>query len=125
MALCKICKTNPACPDGVLCPACREHRPAPVINHKHYQKTNKEPGYSNVWRNLTAEQIQALRKKQAGKCAICNNRNKFLVLDHNHKTNKARGYLCRGCNTKLAGLDDVNFMGRAREYLDNPPAKNL
>ena len=124
MTICKKCKKSPACPDGVLCSACREHRPMPVFASAR-KRPDKEAGYSNVWRNLTAKQIKALRKRQAGKCAICLDGNKFLVLDHDHESGKARGYLCRGCNTKLAGLDDTVFMGRAREYLGNPPANNL
>ena len=129
MAKCKRCgnKIQTRHPDltGVLCDTCRAN-PLPATEQKQigYGQSDKPAGYSQVYRNLTREQIQALRDKQQGKCAICH-KIRFLVLDHDHKTNKARGYLCRGCNTKLAGLDDIDFMGRAREYLDNPPANNL
>ena len=124
MIICKKCKQAPAYLDGVLCLACRQNKPKNVIKpYKH--RPPKEAGYSNIWRNLTAKQIQALRKKQAGQCPICKRHGLYLVLDHNHKTDKARGYLCRGCNTKLSGFDNPTFAQRARAYLDNPPADNL
>lgn len=110
---------------GVLCDTCRA---LPKISTTQKQigdiKSDKSTGYSQVYRNLTIGQIEKLQEKQAKRCAICA-RIRFLVLDHDHKTNKARGYLCRGCNTKLAGLDDIDFMRRAKDYLDNPPADNL
>lgn len=34
MRLCKKCKQNSACPDGVLCRICREHRPRPITNRR-------------------------------------------------------------------------------------------
>lgn len=129
MAKCKRCgsKIQTRHPDlaGVLCDTCRT---LPKICTEQKQIGDRQPdkptGYSQVYRNLTVGQIDKLQAKQAGRCAICD-KIRFLVLDHDHKTNKARGYLCRGCNTKLAGIDDTNFMGRAREYLDNPPANKL
>lgn len=129
MRKCKVCgnKIQTKHPDltGVLCDTCRA---LPKIASEKKQIGDKQPdkpaGYSQVYRNLTSKQIRALQDKQQGKCAICG-KIRFLVLDHDHKTNKARGYLCRGCNTKLAGIDDIDFMGRATEYLKNPPANNL
>lgn len=129
MTKCKRCgnKIQTRHPDlaGVLCDTCRL---LPKITSEQkqigYGQPDKSAGYSQVYRNLTIGQIDKLQAKQAGRCAICN-RIRFLVLDHDHKTGKARGYLCRGCNTKLAGIDDIDFMERAREYLDNPPANNL
>lgn len=123
---CKTCN-NPAEINGVLCNTCRDESKIPITQeHKNRYRQRPEKGrYSNTYRNLTAEQIQALRKLQDGLCAICKRSGRLLVLDHDHKTNKTRGYLCRGCNTKLAGLDDTDFMGKARAYLDNPPTENI
>lgn len=43
------------------------------------------------------------------KCEVCGNYGKKrngIVLDHNHKTNKFRGWLCSNCNTALGLLDE-------------------
>lgn len=74
---------------------------------------------------LTPEQQQQLRRKQQWCCAICKAKPKRLVLDHDHATGKARGYLCGPCNHKLIGLEDKGFRERGITYLDNPPAQSL
>jgi hypothetical protein len=43
---------------------------------------------------------------QGGKCAICGKDVDFwdgehVVLDHDHSTNRARGVLCKKCNTSV------------------------
>lgn len=40
------------------------------------------------------------------------------VLDHDHKTNQFRGYICHNCN-KAIGIfqDDLDRIDRAKEYL--------
>jgi hypothetical protein len=73
---------------------------------------------------LEPEQIAALLKQQNGICAICSKTGR-LVLDHDHKTNKARGYVCPVCNILLAGLDNQEFLAKAQEYIKNPPAKQF
>lgn len=71
---------------------------------------------------LSIKELCKLLKNQDDKCAICN-RKEYLTLDHNHLTNKARGYLCRTCNTLLSGFDRPVWREQAEKYLDNPPAK--
>ncbi|MCI4340485.1 MAG: endonuclease VII domain-containing protein [Thermoplasmata archaeon] len=45
-------------------------------------------------------------------------REKKLVVDHDHKTEKVRGLLCAGCNGSLGKLgDDVEGLERAIAYL--------
>jgi len=42
------------------------------------------------------------------------------VLDHNHLTDKFRGWICNNCNNGLGRLkDDVNILQNAMEYLKN------
>jgi hypothetical protein len=41
------------------------------------------------------------------------------VLDHCHKTNKFRGYLCHECNRKLGGCsEDPEWFDNAKNYLN-------
>lgn len=111
--------------DGVKCITCRSLPGTAPAKPEIILIKERAEYAGNVWRyGLTTQQQAELYQQQDKQCAICD-RIRFLVLDHDHKTKKARGYLCRGCNTKLAGIDDIDFMGRARKYLDNPPANNL
>jgi len=41
-----------------------------------------------------------------------------VVLDHDHKDGKIRGWICESCNTGLGRFkDDINLLQRAIEYL--------
>lgn len=58
-------------------------------------------------------------KKQKNKCPICDTKiADTFHLDHDHKTNKVRGLLCRSCNLGL-GLfkDNVVFITKSLLYL--------
>lgn len=49
---------------------------------------------------LSRNQYETLVRETEGKCFLCGIQEK-LILDHNHKTGKARKFLCRSCNFKL------------------------
>ena len=77
---------------------------------------------------ITVEEYEQMWTNQNGQCAICD-----LVLirtsefgkpkktspcvDHDHTTGKVRKILCRGCNLKLAIIDNNNFLEKAIQYL--------
>jgi len=47
-----------------------------------------------------------------------------LVIDHDHETGKARGFLCRKCNYGLGAFDDdLSMFRRAAQYLDRHHAR--
>lgn len=55
---------------------------------------------------LTQETYSLLETKQGGACGICGlrrlrGRDKYLHIDHCHKTGRIRGLLCYVCNTTL------------------------
>lgn len=66
-----------------------------------------------------------------GKCHICENKLveneerrgqslKTIAIDHDHKTNKVRGLLCKKCNSLLGFCDDnILILKKAIEYLEN------
>lgn len=66
---------------------------------------------------------------QGGKCAICRTRpvGKRLAVDHDHKTMKNRGLLCKRCNRDLLGSahDSIEVLKAAVAYLDTPPTSGL
>lgn len=71
---------------------------------------------------ITPEQRAELFRKQAGRCVICNRPawEKDLDIDHDHKTGKVRGLLCRNCNTGLGMFgDNVEILQNAIEYIKN------
>lgn len=70
---------------------------------------------------LTLAQMQAF----GDKCHLCSRatsadkKHGRLHVDHDHKTGKVRGLLCKGCNTALGAFeDDSALMRRAADYVD-------
>lgn len=71
---------------------------------------------------FTEEIFNARFKEQGGNCAIClkNLEDKTIKMaaDHCHKTMKARGILCRLCNSILGfAYDNAEVLQRGAEYL--------
>lgn len=70
---------------------------------------------------LTEEGYKEMLEKQGGVCAICSKREingLSLAIDHDHRTGKVRGLLCRMCNTGLGSLGDtVESLETALRYL--------
>lgn len=62
-------------------------------------------------------------ERQNGVCAICEKHlpsgkyGKYMHVDHNHTTGKARGVICNGCNTGIAWLEKTEWRQRAEAYL--------
>jgi len=75
----------------------------------------------------SAEEYQALRDKQNGRCAICGvheghrscrGRKCRLAIDHDHRTGVTRGLLCNNCNRGLGRFkDSVALLEAAVRYL--------
>lgn len=115
--------------------------------HSHTRKLDKPgPRCATCWRSevrkrkarayaqaiekrygITIEQYDALYIAQGGVCYICRRatgKTRRLAVDHNHKTGKVRGLLCKLCNRFIIGYarDNAEMLKRAIEYLTNPPA---
>jgi hypothetical protein len=77
---------------------------------------------------IDAEEYQRLLTKQMDGCAICGTtipggpgkRNPLgFAVDHDHKTGKVRGLLCRNCNTGIGLLKDkVSVIRNAVDYVE-------
>tara|TARA_Y100000310_G_scaffold327767_1_gene394641 strand:+ start:353 stop:925 length:573 start_codon:yes stop_codon:yes gene_type:complete len=67
--------------------------------------------------------LEAIKPKYIFTCPICNKTSIVgitgnLVKDHDHKTGKAREWICDSCNTGLGRFkDDVKLMQIAIDYL--------
>lgn len=71
---------------------------------------------------ITREDYNELLITQNGKCAVCEKSvlelGLPLYIDHNHKTGKVRGLLCRKCNIGLGCFDDeLSILLQAADYL--------
>ncbi len=94
---------------------------------KKYNKTPKRKAGSRKYQlklkyGLTLREYNKLLEKQKGVCAICKNRelNKnFLAVDHNWKTRKVRGLLCKNCNLVLGNSkEDISLFQKCIKYLE-------
>lgn len=80
--------------------------------------------------SLTVEVYWLIYEFQGGRCYICRRATgvrKRLSVDHDHKTGLVRGLLCTMCNRNVLGhlRDDPEAVQRAKDYLLDPPAKQL
>lgn len=78
---------------------------------------------------LTYEEYMELYIKSGGICQICGKQNRLnkrrLAVDHDHKTNKVRGFLCDKCNRGLGFFDDdTDKLNMAIIYLIHNREKN-
>lgn len=52
------------------------------------------------------------------KCQCCNKQTDALIVDHDHKTGKFRGWLCKSCNIGIGKLGDtIQGIEKAKNYL--------
>lgn len=77
---------------------------------------------------LTPEQYDDIASRQRGLCEICGRPETAtavakhgianLSIDHDHRTGKVRGLLCRKCNTALGFLEeDADLLLKMRDYI--------
>jgi hypothetical protein len=68
-----------------------------------------------------------LLNNQDCKCGICKQKiEATLCVDHDHKTGKVRGLLCKTCNSAIGLLaDNPEYLANAIRYLLEPPARRV
>jgi hypothetical protein len=54
---------------------------------------------------ITLLEYNEMVRETGGKCEICLSPTPKLFVDHNHKTNKVRGLLCKRCNFLVGYLE--------------------
>ena len=90
-----------------------------------YREQNKEKlaaymrQYGLAQYGLTLEEYEAMLDEQIGVCAICKTSGEGnLAVDHDHKTGKIRGLLCKKCNSALGFFgDDYQLVKTAESYM--------
>lgn len=76
---------------------------------------------ANLYRKygIIQEDYDRMYEEQKGLCYLCQ-RERTLVVDHNHKDGKVRKLLCSGCNTGIAQFEhDPALFDKAKEYILN------
>jgi hypothetical protein len=101
-------------------PAYREQ--ARLAAKAHYQGPGKAQrhtpeGRRRVWDGqlrsrfgITADEYDAMLAAQGGRCAICRREpdgRSRLAVEHDHKTRRIRGLVCRSCNRTIALIEGV------------------
>lgn len=77
----------------------------------------KARDYYGISLNEYLDAVEKFSNKQDGKCPICG-RDDPRSLDHDHKSKRLRGLLCRDCNIALGLLQDsATFARNAAKYL--------
>lgn len=96
---------------------------------KKYEETNRERRRLQQRNNrylrmfgISAVEYDEIFKSQNYSCKICKTTEADFNLDHNHKTNKIRGILCKTCNMAL-GLfyDNIEILEASIKYLKEVP----
>jgi len=91
------------------------HKENPEASLKSRRGTNRKLKYG-----ITQDDFQKMLNDQKNKCKICK---KFVdfgsAVDHDHKTGKIRGILCRKCNLGLgAAKDNTEILENMIKYLE-------
>mgnify|MGYP001608877385 FL=1 len=97
---------------------------------RHYDKNPLKYRLKNRLKryNLSEQEFANKLIEQLGVCAVCkqpetvkqNGKWCQLSIDHNHATHKARGLLCRACNSSIGMVKDSPVLLRKlAEYLES------
>lgn len=81
------------------------------------------------YKRPSQRQIFLIRDDQAGMCGICrealSKEPNEVMVDHDHKTNRIRGLLCRRCNIGLGFFkDSIGLLSEAIQYLERTDEKH-
>ena len=140
----KSAKCHPDAPNHCkgLCKKCygrlymRELRKDPKIKaiqqkkcREYYQKNKQDilkrarAGHRRRRYGISHEEFRAMLMAQKHCCAICQihmeEKERDANVDHNHKTKKTRGLLCRLCNVGIGHFrDSPELLRAAAEYIE-------
>jgi Recombination endonuclease VII len=109
---------------NVICLGCKAKREktAPLPHTMSCRATKLK--YDLSFYNLTAEQFVRMYTEQEGRCRICQIALggimlKKLNIDHDHRTGRVRGLICRSCNMGLGNFkDNLQLLRSAVRYLE-------
>ncbi len=92
----------------------------PVVYRSECKTCRRKGGkaHSSAARKLM-KSLKMKRPPIGTPCNSCNKNTEKLIFDHDHDTNKFRGWLCYQCNTAIGNLgDSIEGLKRALRYLE-------
>lgn len=105
-------------------------RPSPNLKLPDDERLRRKAAGNKRWREVNKDLIREKKsvaftgclptRPRPNVCECCGKPpiNKALALDHDHITNKFRGWLCIKCNLGIGKLDDsISGLQKAIEYL--------
>lgn len=104
----------------------REKNREKFMSYGKIDRKNNPTKYQNQWLrskyNITLEEYFEMAESQNYTCPICKRHESMigeqLLIDHDHKTGKVRGLLCRLCNQAIGMLkEDPATFNRALQYI--------
>ena len=99
----------------------REMRNNYKERRKEIRYKNDRKSYLKYKYNISEDIYKEMYDYRNGCCDICKKHIEYrqLCVDHNHKTNKLRGMLCRNCNLALGSFkDNIQYLQEAIKYLE-------
>lgn len=114
---------------GEATPRKATYEPTDLCQFPGCGKRAQSKGYCNTHRRRLArfglmhDELEAMLRKQGGKCAICRARkpgtsSSEWCVDHDHVTDQVRGLLCGTCNSGIGFLkDDPEVIAAAAQYV--------
>ena len=90
------------------------------LKHKHSRTKEQKKNWDlRGAYGISLVEFNKLIENQNSKCAICQRITDQFCVDHDHKTGKVRGALCRSCNSVIgfAG-DNAEILFNAIKYLE-------
>ena len=110
-------------PRGWYCSVCKHarererwHKRGGWKNSEQYQQSKRRAWLRHY--GLTEEIVAQTLTAQKNRCQICRCPGR-LFPDHDHVTDKFRGFLCADCNSGLARYhDNPHLLRRASYYLE-------
>lgn len=102
-------------PDGLFCRGCQRRVPREMMGGRECSEC--ATARSRRTQGVREEDCRLFPRPGQG-CEICGVTERPLVLDHDHDSGVARGFLCSKCNAGIGCLGDSEAMlGRAALYL--------
>lgn len=104
------------------CCKCKELKPIDCFTKRGEGKTKKRIlSYCKECEKRIKKDLVRLKKYAPPKperCDCCGKECQKLVLDHDHESNKFRGWICDSCNVGISRLgDNLDGVIKAVEYL--------
>lgn len=127
LRLCSKCKSEKPISDFLkwVCGSCRRNKRLArySANKQKYHDAHLKWKYG-----ISRKELNKWIEAQDGKCAICE-KERPLVVDHDHETEIVRGLLCRQCNhaiglfyeSELTLLNAANYLRIFKENLSTVP----